>query len=439
MGPLISTEFLQAVILGMILAILFGAIASWTWTLRRLLRREPLLPETPLVERRKAPWGLGTILLILVAYIFVSHQAFERYAQATRTERPQDGAEAPAQVDQKEAPKPGRPDDREAESLPYRLSPIELMFLQGAINGVFILLVPGIARLTSGARLRDLGLTFRGWRREASVGIVAVLVLMPIVYSVQVACVSFLGLPDQEREKYKHPLEKMLRDNFSPGVAAVAFLSAVVLAPVFEELLFRGFIQSWLAKALERLAGLFCPSQSEPAFAPPPPEETLQADSVAAPTSPDPDFIGLPTGQGPDIGYWEAADESPEPVRGDDRPQENPESSDLRCRPCSPFWTGTAIALTSLIFAALHAAQWPAPIPLFLLAVGLGVVYQRTGSLIAPICMHAVFNAFSTLMLFFVALHGPDKEKPAARPVLERVAPLEKAGAGAPDVGPRPH
>jgi hypothetical protein len=67
------------------------------------------------------------------------------------------------------------------------------------------------------------------------------------------------------------------------------------------------------------------------------------------------------------------------------------------------------------------------------------VVYQRTGSLIAPICMHALFNAFSTLMLFFVALQGPDKEKPAARPVLERVAPLEKAGAGAPDVGPRPH
>ena len=64
----------------------------------------------------------------------------------------------------------------------------------------------------------------------------------------------------------------------------------------------------------------------------------------------------------------------------------SPENTNLPYRPRSPFWTGVAIVLTSLIFAALHAAQWPAPIPLFLLAVGLGVVYQRTGSLLAPIC-----------------------------------------------------
>ena len=48
----------------------------------------------------------------------------------------------------------------------------------------------------------------------------------------------------------------MLGDHFSPGIASLAFLTAVVLAPAFEELLFRGFLQSWLVNVFTRLAGL---------------------------------------------------------------------------------------------------------------------------------------------------------------------------------------
>src|SRR5262249_2633650 len=65
--------------------------------------------------------------------------------------------------------------------------------------------------------------------------------------------------------------------------------------------------------------------------------------------------------------------------------------------------TGTSglggIAVTSAIFAAMHGPQWPAPIALFVLSFVIGYVYQRTGSLIAAICMHATFNGFSTLLL----------------------------------------
>src|SRR5205814_3907184 len=70
----------------------------------------------------------------------------------------------------------------------------------------------------------------------------------------------------------------------------------------------------------------------------------------------------------------------------------------------SRFLTGVAIVLTSLFFAAVHAAQWPAPIALFVLALAIGTVYERTGSLIAAVCMHAVFNGISTLGLFFAVL-----------------------------------
>ena len=63
-----------------------------------------------------------------------------------------------------------------------------------------------------------------------------------------------------------------------------------------------------------------------------------------------------------------------------------------------------AILSTSLLFAAMHAAQWPAPIAIFVLSVALGALYQRTGSLLAAIAMHGTFNGFSTLLLLLQAL-----------------------------------
>jgi hypothetical protein len=59
------------------------------------------------------------------------------------------------------------------------------------------------------------------------------------------------------------------------------------------------------------------------------------------------------------------------------------------------FWP--AVVLTSLFFGILHMPQWPAPISIFVLSLALGAVYQRTGSLIAAIFMHATFNGLSTL------------------------------------------
>jgi membrane protease YdiL (CAAX protease family) len=50
-----------------------------------------------------------------------------------------------------------------------------------------------------------------------------------------------------------------------------------------------------------------------------------------------------------------------------------------------------AIIFTSVLFALSHAIpeHWPA---LFVLAVGLGYAYEKSGSLLQPIFMHAIFN-----------------------------------------------
>ena len=71
---------------------------------------------------------------------------------------------------------------------------------------------------------------------------------------------------------------------------------------------------------------------------------------------------------------------------------------------------GLGIVLTSLVFASVHYAQWPAPIALFALAMVIGTVYYRTGSLIAAVFMHATFNGLNTLLLFAVLLSGQKLE-----------------------------
>lgn len=60
-----------------------------------------------------------------------------------------------------------------------------------------------------------------------------------------------------------------------------------------------------------------------------------------------------------------------------------------------------SLGATSLLFAALHghAASIPA---LFTLAVCLGLAYEKTGSLLVPMVMHAVFNAVSVAAILFL-------------------------------------
>jgi membrane protease YdiL (CAAX protease family) len=53
-----------------------------------------------------------------------------------------------------------------------------------------------------------------------------------------------------------------------------------------------------------------------------------------------------------------------------------------------------AIVLTSILFASIHpyVSHWPS---LFVLALGLGYAYERSGSLLRPIFMHALFNGIN--------------------------------------------
>ncbi|MDX1964466.1 MAG: CPBP family intramembrane glutamic endopeptidase [Pirellulales bacterium] len=149
-----------------------------------------------------------------------------------------------------------------------------------------------------------------------------------------------------------HPLMellKRLKTTAAPGAFLGLFtwisLSVVIMAPLTEELLFRGLLQNWLRRRL----------------------------AVWSPPSPaiDPNM--------------EQTEQAPRQFFGWER----------RLNQAAP-----AIVLTSLVFALMHLGQGPAPIPIFFLSLGLGLLFELTGRLWPGIVVHLMLNLTSTILLW---------------------------------------
>jgi membrane protease YdiL (CAAX protease family) len=307
------------------LLVLAGILTAWARALAALWRRRPLLPDAP---PRRVPWHAGSILGVILLYYLLS-TAVDLGYRAVRGPAP--AAKAPAGAAAK------------AEPAPARRPPEELLGLQAAINLGVLALVPLFLWRTTGTTLADLGLADPDWRANLRRGFAAFFLLVPVVYGV-------MALALEVWPRQPHPVEDMLRRRLDPGTAALALISAVLLAPLTEELLFRGLLLGWLRRVFD--------------------------------PAPRPDAID-PEGFGP------ATATAPGPAAAP--------SALARVVPD---------AVTAALFAALHWGQWPAPVPLFALALGLGVLMRRTGSLWAPIGLHATFNGVSTAMMLLAGAAG---------------------------------
>lgn len=185
-------------------------------------------------------------------------------------------------------------------------------------NAISIVALPVLLRKGPGTGPVDLGLTGVGAvLRGLGMGLALALVVLPFIFGI-------MHLATRTWPPHPHPMEEMLRRDRSAATALVAILGGGLLAPVAEELLFRGLLQRWIAGRL---------------------------------------------------GSWGETAHGPR---------------------TAGFW---ANVLTSLIFAAIHLEQWPAPIPLFCLAIALGESYRRSGNLGVPIGLHMALNGVSTAVL----------------------------------------
>jgi membrane protease YdiL (CAAX protease family) len=231
---------------------------------------------------------------------------------------------------------------------------------------VFIATVPpflGFAAILAAdaALLGPSGIERLGLRRRqlrgAAMGLLGIIIAFPLVFFVSEITESIY-----QSMHYSHPQEHELlkvMGQSGTGPARIALiLGAVILAPLFEETLFRGHLQTFLRELFCRMSGVL---------------PVIPASSPSGLLDP-----GLAYAQpGPDALI-------------------DPGSTSIT--PARPVgWqTWLAILIASAMFALVHP-NWMRPM-IFVLAIGLGYAYERTGNLWTNIVMHAIFNAVNTIV-----------------------------------------
>lgn len=175
----------------------------------------------------------------------------------------------------------------------------------------------GVSRLLEGG-LPAFGLPLPRILAGAGVGLLCVFNLYPVVSVVSyvtLALIHWLRLQPPE----PHAILKSLNTWRDPRQIALAIGAAVLAAPIAEEIIFRGVIQT----SLVRLFGRVIPQEA--------------------------------------AARW------------------------------------SAVVLTAALFAAIHLEPAFMP-PLFVLALGLGYLYERTGNLWASMAAHALFNSMQIVL-----------------------------------------
>jgi membrane protease YdiL (CAAX protease family) len=218
-----------------------------------------------------------------------------------------------------------------------------------------------------GATLAQMGVTWDGAGRQAMASLALGLVLMPAVWGVHALTMWACG-PAED-----HVFTKLARAGLSRGEWALLVFAACVAAPLWEELFYRGLVQPWAMESRPE-GGLTCLAAALAVAVAVRAELIWGASSLAA----------LAMALVPALAVLAAA---------------LPFAA-LRRRPAGGLWAA------AVFFAFIHASVWPTPVPLLLLALGLGWLRARWGSLTGPVLLHAIFNAVACTALALQAAKG---------------------------------
>src|SRR4029453_9582977 len=97
--------------------------------------------------------------------------------------------------------------------------------------------------LRTGATLCDFGWSWSKLRTDLRLGLIGFAMIAPPVYALQGALVYFW-------QPSKHPLMEIFKASPDLGLFSLLLVSAAVVAPLFEELIFRVVLQGFLEKAI---------------------------------------------------------------------------------------------------------------------------------------------------------------------------------------------
>jgi membrane protease YdiL (CAAX protease family) len=280
------------------------------------------------------------------------------------------------------------------------------LLMQLAAGTFSVAAILGWFHSTRGVPPDGLGLTGRRAAQNVVVGYLGWLVLTPT--ALLLYWLLQLLVPVES-----HPVERLSRQPLLEVEWVALTLGTLVVAPVLEELLFRGVLLRWqlsrgpdgqlVVGAAALMVAVLNPLLRG-SFDPRPLIFVLAMLSG---------FALLPYAverfrkrrRGAGAGGT-AREELPDgPARADAEPtpwQTRPDQGLARyIRLASDRRANTLLALygNGLLFAALHSSVWPSPIPLVLLGCGLAWLAYRTQSLLTTIVTHVLFNSVAFLNL----------------------------------------
>ncbi|UUO09093.1 CPBP family intramembrane metalloprotease [Blastopirellula sp. J2-11] len=345
-------------------------ISGWSWSLRQLLRGEPILRQE---TGEPISWGLIDIVATIVIALMLM-AGFQGIAMAVT------GAKLPIKEDSLDAV--------QQAAMILAFSGAELLSLL-AVSGLIV--------------VRGYGLQLFGHRGEK---FFADLLLGIAAFGMLVVPTLILQAILAYLKPYEHPLIDMLIKDKSVPMAVASVAAAVVAAPLFEEFFFRGLFQGWLQDTVDGrlkisnvlLGRVRWLSQED---ASPPELVTAEVDS-AAEQEPKEEIITAVSASGGRENPFDSPTTAPVvPTTEYESLAASRQRSLLQI--CGP------ILLSASFFALMHLGQGLAPIPLFFLALGLGYLYQRTRRLTPCVVVHFLLNGQSmALLLIQVFVLGED-------------------------------
>jgi membrane protease YdiL (CAAX protease family) len=228
---------------------------------------------------------------------------------------------------------------------------------EGSLGACVVIVV--LTSLFRPGMLRSLGTNPKWIPAGVAGGAATLFVLYPLIMltgSVVAAVYQMVHAP----QPGPHELLQLLGNTHNRSMMAATVGLAVVAAPIAEELMYRGLLQTALVRGFWAL--IDSGKKSDPLEVSPAP--------VLNPTGSLPPVLNYFRGSVPSL------DKAPAAAR----------------------WAGVVVA--ALVFAAVHM-NLVFFFPIFVLALGLGYVYERTGNIWVNITTHSLFNGAQ--ILFFMA------------------------------------
>ena len=346
-----------------------SVLIAWGWAIHRLATRGRLGESVGLPRPGWPSWAVPVFLIGHALALVIGTSAWMVWV-LSRSPRPEDS------------------------------SP-QLVMQSAVVGNLAVVVVLGgltLAIRTGRPVSREFGLDLdrRSLTRAVGIGVWGVLLVLPWVY-----VASWLAI--QIWSDSTHPLETMLRERKDWTTVLLAILAGCVLAPLTEEWLFRGI----LLPMFTRWGSLVFSQATRAEWV-----DRADQDDWGDSVKPRDSDTGLRAIR--DCRAGESGSERLEAGRGG-----------------VAFWV--ANGLVAGLFAALHATEWPAPVPIFLMALSLGEMARRSGSLLAPVVAHVLFNANSVVLVMVMSGNPPAEvgespalEAPAAVVPVEKVSESRK-------------